>query len=78
MTTKTKSTEIVLCNPRHISTEYDQRSSIDRRIRVDYHVYGLQGSNGECYRRAFETKPGQSPVIPAQMKLSLPLLQKQW
>lgn len=55
---------VILSNVRGIRVEYYRKASRDRRRRVDWHLYEYKGSDGEIYRKAFETIRGESPQIP--------------
>lgn len=55
---------MLLSNPVWIRTSSNQKSVFDRRVRVDSHLYEYTGSDGEAYRKAFETKKNQIPYVP--------------
>lgn len=55
---------ITLSNPIQVKVELHRRSFVDERRRVDWYVFEYVGSDGERYRKSFETSPGVAPVVP--------------
>ncbi len=60
-----KALETVLSNPKFIRVQLNRRSTRDQRNRVDQHLYEYTGSDNEQYRKAFEVKPGKTPLVPS-------------
>jgi hypothetical protein len=70
---------IILDSPREIRVEHNRKSSRDQRRRVDWHLYEYRGSNGERYRKTFETIKGEDPRVPLfGSHTAINLLQYQW
>lgn len=57
---------MLLNNPQHIKSEDNRRSFTDERRKVDYHVWEYVGSDGERYRKGFETVRGFAPDVPTR------------
>lgn len=70
---------IILTSPREIRVEHNRKSSHDQRRRVDWHLYEYRGSDGDLYRKAFETIRGEDPRVPLfGSHAAVNALQYQW
>ncbi len=55
---------IRLEHPELVKVEHRRRSYTDERRKVDWYVYEYIGTDGERYRKSFETLPDVAPNVP--------------
>lgn len=71
--------EIILQYGKYVETKERIRSNIDRRVFVDYYIMEYIGTDNEFYRKSFEVRPDEKPILPVSgTHKELNKMKQQW